>query len=113
MKLFLSLVVLFSSISAFAGQKFICKEINGSKKLVLTQVSTTPVRGGIKSQFKLEIFERNSSRPVYAAPVIVQTEDVMVAFENKAQQLSGMIYLDELDQTYVRIGRSELSFDCN
>lgn len=118
MKSLLALVVLASSISAFAGEKYICKEItenswDSKKTMILTQVGDIEVKEGVKYTFKLEVYEGNSSKPVVAENVTVETEDVMFGFNNKAKKISGMIYLDELDQTWLKVGKNETRFDCN
>lgn len=118
MKSLLALIVLASSITAFAGEKYICKEItenswDSKKTMILTQVGNIDIKEGVKYNFTLEVYEGNSAKAVVSEKVTVETEDVMFGFENKAKKISGMIYLDELDQTWLKVGKTETRFDCN
>ena len=118
MKMLLAATTLLVSFQSMAGIKYICKEQTKNswdekKTLVLTQVGNGRINEGRKYQFTLEVYGRNTSRPLLAERVMVETEDVMFGFSNQAKGISGMIYLDELDQAWLRVGRSEVAFDCN
>lgn len=118
MKSLLALITLLTSITAFAGEKYICKEItenswDSKRTLILTQVGNIEINEGVKYTFTLEVFEGNSSKAIVSEKVTVETEDVMFAFSNKAKKISGMIYMDELDQTWLKVGKNEWHFDCN
>ena len=68
---------------------------------------------GAKFAFQLEVFEGNSSKAVLSEKVTVETEDVMFGFKNSAKKITGMIYLDELDASYLTIKGKTTHFDCN
>jgi hypothetical protein len=112
---FLFLLAITISSTAFAGEKYICREIGGDeyapKKMILTQVSDESIREGKFYPFKLEIFD--SGKAIVSESVNVRTEDVMFRFTNTAKKISGIIFLDELDQTSVSVGRTKYHFDCN
>lgn len=113
------LIVAFAllSLNALAGDKYICKQIGGDeyspKKMILTQVSDENMSEGKFYAFKLEIFENNTSKAIVSESVNVRIEDVMVKFTNTAKKISGMIYLDELEASYVKVGSTSYNFDCN
>lgn len=117
MKLIIAAIVLMTSTLAFSGEKYICKELKESweskSSFILTQIGDEEVREGQKHTFMLEVYEGNSSKPVLAEKVTVETEGVMFAFKNSAKKIKGMIYLDELDQTYLTIKGKTTHFDCN
>lgn len=118
MKSLLLMIVLTSAFSAFAGDKYICKEMtenswDSKRTMILTQLGNIQIKEGVKYDFKLEVFEGNSSKPIVSEKVTVETEDVMFGFSNKAKKIEGMIYMDELDQTWLKVGKSEWHFDCN
>lgn len=116
MKFVFALLLASASTLSFAGEKYICREIGGDeyqpKKLIVTQVGDAPIKEGKVYSFKLEIFEGNSSTPIVSESVNVRTEDVMFRMTNTARKISGMIFMDELDQTSVSVGRKEYRFDC-
>lgn len=109
-------LTLFSSLS-FAGDKYICREINNNtyqlKKMILTQVGDASMKEGKFYPFKLEIFDKTSSTPIYVEAVNVRIEDVMVKITNTAKKVSGIIFLDEMEATWIKIGKTSISFDCN
>lgn len=117
MKFALLLALTILSATAFAGEKYICRETGGDeyapKKFILTQVSDDVIHEGKFYSFKLEIFEGNSGKAIVSESVNVRTEDVMFKFTNTAKKISGIIFLDEMDQTWVKVGKTEYHFDCN
>ena len=119
MKSLFALVVLLVSLNTFAGTKFICKENTESrwdskKSMILTQLGHVKIKEGVVYDFKLEIYDTNSSHKPFVSEIVsVETEDVMFGFSNKIKKIEGMIYLDELDQTWVKVGKTEMSFNCN
>src|SRR5688572_18330166 len=108
MKHVLMLALSLTSSMAFAGEKFICQQTDGDryspKKMILTQIGTAEIREGKPYSFKLEVFEGRGSEAKISETVTVETEDVMFGFKNKVKKISGMIYLDELDQTWLKVG---------
>lgn len=117
MKLLIAAIVLMSSTLTYAGEKYICKEKKESweskTSFILTQIGDAKITEGDKFAFKLEVFEGNSSKPVLSEKVIVETEDVMFGFKNSAKKITGMIYMDELDASYLTIKGKTTHFDCN
>lgn len=123
MKTLMLFSVLLTSSFALAGEKYICREIldnnsssdleYGSRKMILNQVSDDVVKEGKFYPFKLEIYEFNSGKALFTESVNVRVEDVMFRFTNTAKKVSGLIYLDEADQTWLRIGSTKINFDCN
>jgi hypothetical protein len=117
MKCTLLFVLTILSATAFAGEKYICTQIDGDeyapKKMILTQVSDDTIHEGKFYPFKLEIFDGNSSKAIVSESVNVRTEDVMFKFTNTAKKVSGIIFLDEMDQSHVKVGKTEYRFNCN
>lgn len=117
MKLLIAAIVLMTSTLTFAGEKYICKEKKESweskTSFILTQIGDADVKEGEKYAFHLEVFEGNNSKPLLSEKVTVQTEDVMFGFKNSAKKIYGMIYLDELDASYLTIKGKTTHFDCN
>lgn len=118
MKSIFALIILTVSTFSFGGTKYICKEItknswDNKKTMILTQIGHSSIEESVKYPFLLEVFESGNSRPVLSEKVTVETEDVMFGFSNKAKKISGMIYLDELEETYLTIGKKEIRFNCN
>ncbi len=117
MKLIIAFLVLTASALSFAGEKYICKEKKESweskKTFILTQIGDAQVKEGVKYSFILEVFEGNSSKPVMTEKVIVETEDVLFGFKNTAKKISGMIYMDELEGSWLSIKGKKIYFDCN
>ncbi len=118
MKLLSVFVILLFSTVSFAGEKYICKQITANSwddkvTMVLTQIGDEQIKEGVSYKFKLELFSGRSATPKFSETVIVETEDVMFSFVNKAKKVNGMIYLDELDQTWLYVGQDKYDFDCN
>ena len=118
MKNLLALLVLISSVGAFAGEKYICKQITANSydnkvTMVVTQVGDAKIEEGKTYSFTLELFETGNSKPLVSEKVTVETEDVMFSISNKAKKITGMIYLDELDQAWLYVGTKKYDFDCN
>lgn len=117
MKSFLFLASLLISAQSFAGSKFICKEITENewdqkRTMILTQEGDERVEEGTKYNFKLEVYDSVNSKPLVSEKVVVQTEDVLFQFSNKAKRIDGIIYMDEPDQTVLTIGKTKINFNC-
>jgi hypothetical protein len=112
---FLFLLALTLSSAAFAGDKYICTEIGGEeyapKKLVLTQIGNAKYEELKRFPYTLEIYA--SGKRLLLETVNVKTEDVMVSITNSAKRISGTIYLDEMEASYLTIGSKKFKFDCN
>lgn len=107
-KLFFALSLLIGP-AAFAGESYVCKEIGrGNHVLKLTQVGDDDIQEGAKYPFYLELYR--GKKFMHSQYVTVTTEDVM--FEFQGHKLTGMIYLDELDQTHLTLNAKEYRFDC-
>lgn len=80
---------------------------------VVIPASQTPVvREGQPFRVIISLFKAGSAEPLFSLQGVGTTEDVMFDFAVKGQALSGTIFLDELDQTTLKIGGKTLSFDC-
>ncbi len=114
MKSILGLLVLMTATSAFARVQYVCQEQGNRapRTMILTQISTGRIQEGVKYVFGLELRDSRTGTVLLAERVNVETEDVMFSFSNRQRTISGMIYLDELDQTWLEIGRNKLRFDC-
>lgn len=111
----LILALALLSLNAFAGEAYTCTQLDvvggPGLTLTLTQIGDSEIREGRPYRFHL----------VLAAPgavildevATVQTEDVMFSFRVKSKPIKGMIYLDELDQTWLTIKGQRMDFDCN
>jgi hypothetical protein len=112
---FLFLLVLTLSSAAFAGDKYICTEIGGDeyapKKLILTQIGNAPYSELTRFPYTLEIYA--SGKRLLLETVNVRTEDVMVSVTNSAKRISGRIFLDEMEASWLTIGSKTLKFNCN
>ncbi len=115
MKILAALLFVFGS-SAFAGtpEEYTCRELGRGKHvltvLTLVQIGDEPVREGKKYLFNLTMTNAESDTIVEYQIVEVETEDVLFSFNGA--NLSGMIYLDEMDQSWLEIGRRNFSFNC-
>lgn len=115
----ISLMSLVMSSSAFAsGAKYICKETGvkpgyNKRTVVLTQFGDAEVKEGKTYAFGFQVFDGVSKKPTLSTKVFVQTEDVLFAFGNREEAISGMIYLDEMDQASVEIAGEKLSLNCD
>ena len=102
---------------AFAGQEtsFYCHGIDNSagKMLFVKALSNTDVPENYPMSYLVVI--RDGSKTLFEAAVTAKQEDVMLSFASRAgsPKLSGIIYLDEYDQTSMTLGRMEMRFDCN
>ncbi len=114
----ISLLSLGISTSAFAsGTKYFCKETNSKpgaarRTVILTQFGDAKLEEGKTYAFGFQVFEAPAKNPILSTKVFVQTEDVMFAFDNRAEGISGMIYLDEMDQASVEIAGEKISLNC-
>jgi hypothetical protein len=117
MKFFIAASFLFSSIATFAGEKYICVQSGeyeySPAKVILTQIGEGKVVEGNPTPFSLEIYTDYTTKPSVKELVYVTTEDVMFHFNNKAKKISGLIFMDELDEAHVKIGKKEIRMNCN
>ncbi len=107
--------LLFTSLS-FAGVTHVCVELTPKDpyiihKMVLAQVGHDKIEEGKFIPFVLQIFQ--GSTLLIETPVNVRTEDVMFNFTNTAKKVKGIIFLDEMDDSWVKIGKLEFDFNCN
>lgn len=115
MKLAIIALSLALSAPAFAGQTYNCREIKSgvgpaAKSMLLTQIGNTPIVEGQPAYFNLKIADKGVI--IVNARAVAMVEDVMFQFEVKGQNISGTIYLDELDQTSLTLGQKNFRFEC-
>ena len=116
MKIALLISSLFLSLSVnAAGTKYICKERTDYQKqtLILTQISEREIKEGVKERFVLEVFQGSEKNPRLVTKGFVSTEDVMFSFKSDDKNVSAMVYLDELEESYLSEGSKTTHFDCN
>ncbi len=113
-----SLISLILSAPAFAsGSKYICKETGVkpgalTRTFILTQYGDADLEEGRTYAFSFQIFDGISKQPSVSSKVFVSTEDVMLAFGNSAEKISGTIYLDEMTSAYLTLAGKNISMDC-
>ncbi len=115
MKSIIGFLVLMTVTTAFAREQYVCQEKGNRtspRTMTLTQLSSGRVQEGVKHLFGLELRDRRTGTVLFAARVNVEVEDVMFSFSNRQGEVTGMIYLDELDQSWAEFGRNKLRFDC-
>ena len=79
------------------------------KTLYTRILSAEQAREGDKMTWLMVI--RNGSETIYSSNVKGSLEDVDLGF--KARGLEGMIFLDELNETWVTVDGQEMHFDCD
>jgi hypothetical protein len=110
MKSLFTAILFLTSLQTFAGDKHICKQIvANSYDDKLTMILTE----NAGNTYTFELFQTGQGKPILRAEVTTTVEDVIFDFKNKTKKIAGRLYLDELDQTSVRIGKNEYNFDCN
>lgn len=114
--LFLILATLIST-PAFAseGTSYYCKGIDGSegKTMYAKLVNADEVKDGYEDMIFLFVV-RDGSKTIFSDYVAATSEDVMLNFTSHdgAAVMSAGIFMDELDQTWVKLGRKKMRFDC-
>ena len=81
-----------------------------AKAFTLVQLSKQPMKEGTPSRFLLKYADAGRPKSVV---VTVTTEDVMVEWKGpKGSAVSGILFLDEDDQTVLKIGSKEGRYKC-
>lgn len=118
--LLISILSLGLSTSAFAasGVKYICKETgvlpgHNKRTVVITQFGNANVEEGKTYAFGLQIFDGVSKKPTLSTKVFVRTEDVLFSFGNREEDIAGLIYMDELDQSWMNMNGEKLTLNCD
>ena len=121
MKLLTLLASTLIATSSFAGERYLCHQTDAEStyeaqqyspyKIVLTQVGHDKIQEGKFFPFYLEVY-LDQTKPIFETAVNMRNEDVMMKFTNTAKKVSGMIYLDEMDQAYLTVGNKKMHFDC-
>ncbi|MNK89331.1 hypothetical protein D3C87_1093390 [compost metagenome] len=122
MKALLVLATLLTiSGTAQAFESIQCKgneEFGTSKNVTMTMKAVdktnNDVPEGVKVPYELLVMIDN--QVVVATTVQAHAEDVMFQFRSKTNRfgkVSGIIYLDELDQTSVTVNDLDFTLDCN
>lgn len=86
-----------------------------SKLLVLTLPPYRQIKEGRPFQMNVTLSEMSGrvARQLFNKRASGLTEDVMLNFEVKGEQISGSLFMDELDQTTLRYNGKKYRFDCN
>lgn len=113
--LFLALITLTSS-TAFAGEQYYCHgnyETDASATLFVKVLSHDKITEGEKMEMLVVV--RDGAKTLFEGRVSAENEDVQVFLKSRRGQpkLSGMIFLDELDQTSINVAGEQMNFDCN
>jgi hypothetical protein len=106
-----------ASTDVISYSKFVCKQIDlkhgeAARTFVLKKIGDVAINEGVEYKYQFLLFNGIDRAPEIATVVKVTTEDVMFNFENKARGISGMIFLDEYDQTSLTIDGQDLRFAC-
>ncbi len=116
MKTLIALATLTFGLSAYATgptHLFTCYGKDGRDSYVMT-ITGGPVADGGRAVHRVKI--TSCDGVVFDADVTVEKEDVMQSYRSRRgaeQTLSGMVYLDELNETYMDVDGEEIQFDCN
>lgn len=109
-----ALSALLLAAPSFA-ESYTCAGIDGDEGKVLRveALGSTNVPEGTRMPFRVEI--THGDRVLFGDEVTAVQSDVMLMFRNRRGQprLSGTIYLDELNQTWIKAGGKEMRFDCD
>jgi hypothetical protein len=116
--LFLAVLALSTSVPAFAGEQYYCKgnfSTSESTTLFVKALSHDHAIEGEKMEYLIVI--RDDAEEIFHGHVSAESEDVMLSFKSRRgqQKLSGMIYMDELNQTWMKLGNAKeaLHFNCD
>lgn len=117
---FLFLALAFASTGAIASTSFTCKELDSKQNriVILEQIGNAKIVEGKKVPFKLTVLKTPADGSEVALVVLetegtVETEDVMFDFTSKDKKVKFGIYMDELDQSWLKIGKAKTSrFEC-
>ncbi len=118
--LFFVLAAFIVSMPAFAGEQYYCKgnfHTPEQTTLFVKALSHDHAIEGEKMEYLIVI--RDGSEVIYKGHVTAESEDVMLSFKSRRGQpkLSGMIYMDELNQTWIKLGngqgKNDMNFNCD
>lgn len=121
-KLFVAVAILLSSSLSFASSdegylEYSCVQTHtdSSRPLWFSLVAEKAGRvlEGVPAGFVLRVYSGDAERPFLTKRVIVEVEDVTFDFATTDKSISGRIYLDELDQTSLNLGKHSYRFDCD
>jgi hypothetical protein len=109
--LLLALVALSSTSALTKPDTYWCKGTgaDSGKTLYVRILSSDQAREGDKLSWLMVI--RDGSETIFSGNVKSDLEDVDLGFH--ARGLSGMIFLDELNETWVKLNGQDMRFDCN
>mgnify|MGYP000473180231 CR=1 FL=1 len=115
-KSILVLGLLISSMAQAAGAKYVCTQQGGgaaARTVVLTQTGDREILENRAEDFRLEVYEAGQVTATLEKDGKVLTEDVMFSFKSDDRAVSFMIYLDEMDQSSLRVrGQRTTRFTC-
>jgi|GEM_PF-6264150 len=104
------------TIPAFAGEQYYCKGNYNTPESVTLFVKALSHDHAIEGEtMEYLIVIRDGSEELFKGHVTAESEDVMLSFKSRRGQpkLSGMIYMDELNQTWMKIPGKEMNFNCD
>jgi hypothetical protein len=114
MKTLLIALATLTSLPAMASDTFYCNGIRGDegKFMYVKNTSDEPIKDGEKGTFLFVV--RTGTETIYSQYVNVDLEDVNLSFQSRknGQNLDAMIYLDGLEETWVKLDDQEMNFDC-
>lgn len=116
-----NLILIFTavlSLNTFAQDTYYCWETNNEgvrtdRLVVLTQQESERMREGKVYDFKYEFYQEDTACfPDVEAVASVEVNDVMVGFKVKGKRISGMMYLDEMHESWIKINGKQSRLDC-
>lgn len=116
---FVLLALSFLSLPAFAAEESItytCAEykVPANRAKLLTLVVPAKIKEGKSFYMTVSLGENNGRafRQLFNKQAVGITEDVMLNFEVKRERISGIVFMDELDQTALSYNGKDYRFDC-
>lgn len=115
MKSLVAVLLAAFSLSSFAsGYEFTCEQMyvdSNKLTMIIAQVGDTRMREAVAVPFTLKVLTADGVVLIDESAE-GSLEDVMLSFRVKGQRLRGMVYLDQLNESYLRVGGKTISFDC-
>lgn len=119
---FLVMLSLLVSATASAGtpQKFICKAVDARVSddpitVIFTQIGNSRIEEGVPTPFKLDVYQPAddlSAKRVIAETAVVVTEDVMMKFNVRLKGISGILFMDEPNDSWIKIKGKTYQLNC-
>lgn len=118
MKNLILIMVALLSFNTFAKDTYYCWETNDAglrtdRLVVLTQEGSERMQEGRSYSFKFDLYQEDSACfPDSEGVATVEVNDVMVGFKVKGKRINGMMYLDEMHESWIKINGKETRLDC-